>query len=386
MRLLTCLLAVSACAAPDVGDFYTTVDVSTGGRADAALAVADLAASAEDSLHVALPAGVDTEVTDPLVAAWDDGLDVEVVTDTDQREDAGIVDLVDAGIPVTFSNDGIDYFEFSINADVSWTSNDTTLSTSFVVADRLRFVAASDLGWDHDGMRVIIQGQGEDLADDLLKEHNQLHGYAGQSSDSVSETAYSNTAKSIADPRWMYPLGTGSIMEVWFGPQERVTKRIIDAVYSAKSDVRVLTDDLANEGLVKALQDKAELDFDVEVTVGPAFGTSTSALSRLLEREADDVDKRRVETGRNPTIVLVDFGVARDGNTYPAKAFVLSHDLYSAERLFRGSEVITDQLIDGVLYVFEDPQHAGDPDSWLPELRTLHDAYEAHAAMAKGGL
>ena len=48
---------------------------------------------------------------------------------------------------------------------------------------------------------------------------------------------------------------------------------------------------------------------------------------------------------RIPTLVLIDEDEARDGNTYPTRAFLLSHDLYSAARLYKDQEVISDQLL-----------------------------------------
>jgi len=385
MARLTPLLALLlvGCAEPDLDAMFTQTTVTSGTRDDVVTAVDDLLLTAEDSVRVALPAGQDTAITDRIVAAWNDGLDVEVTTDFDQVDDPGIQDLLDAGIPVTRTNDGIEYFEFVLGDDVAWDSMDTILSTSFVVVDDMRFVAVNDLGFDHEGTRIILEGRGQDVCDDLVKEHNQLMGNGVDAADATSTTAFDNQAKSIADPRWRYPLRTGAHLEVWFGPQERVTKRIIDAVYAARSDVHVLTDEFANEGLTKALQDKAELGFEVEVVVGPRFGETSERLARLLAQETPDVDKSRVTDERVPTIVLIDLYEARDGWTYPAKAFVLSHDLYSAERLYRSSPVITDQLIDGVLYVFEDADRAG-PDDVSDEVQTLVDVFEDHRSRAGG--
>ena len=97
-------------------------------------------------------------------------------------------------------------------------------------------------------------------------------------------TAFSNMQKSIADNRWLYRTQSSLDLEVWLGPQERLTKRIIDAVYGARSSVRVLTNDFANEGLTQALQAKAGHGFNVQVIVGPGMRGSNSALSRFFEK------------------------------------------------------------------------------------------------------
>lgn len=375
-------LVAGACAEPDLDAMFTQVDVSAGGRAEAVEAVRALVESAETSLHVALPAGEDTELTDLLVTAAEDGLEVEVTTDFDQVEDAGIVALIEAGIPTTRTNDGLAYYEFVLGTDVSWESADTLLSTSFVVADRNRFVAASELGFVHDGTRIILEGGGEDICDDLLKEHNQLMGNGQDAADATSTTAFDNQAKSIADPRWRYPLQTGNHVEVWFGPQERVTKRIIDAVYTARSNVRVLTDDFANEGLSKALQDKADLGIDVEVVVGPSFDAREDVLNRLFARDTPDVRKLKVDSGRVPTLVIIDAEPDGDPWLYNTRAFVLSHDLYSAERLYRGDPVVTDQLIDSVLFTVEDAVSGQTEPS--DEIQVFLDVYQEHRDTAGG--
>jgi hypothetical protein len=386
--LVGAVVAVAGCAEPQLDTLFAQADVSVVTPDEVGVAAVELIDEADRTIRVALPYGDDTRISDALLAAHDAGIDVEVTTDYDQREDPAIAPLIDAGIPVSLTNDGLAYFEFNTNRDVAWPSEETILSTSFIVVDELHFLAVNELGSLIEGARVLVEGQGQDLADDLLKEHNQLQGNGFDASDSTSTTAFDNTAKSVADPRWLYPIASGTQMELWFGPQERITKRIIDAIYNARSDVRVLTDDLANEGLTKAMQDKAELGFDVEIIVGPRFESSSPPLSRVLRRDTPDVIKRRTTSGRNPTVVLVDYDVARDDNTYPAKAYFLSHDLYSAERLFRGDEVVTDQLIDGVLWVFEDPFHGGpaEPDSLNPELRELEILYLQHREASVEGL
>lgn len=377
MRPLTLALLTlaSACAAPIPGDrgvdFATDATFTAGDVDDASDLAVDLIDSAESTLQIALPAGQDTRITDAIVGAWQAGVDVEVVTDWDQREDPGIVDLMGAGVPVQLASAGIAYFEFAINQDITFESEDTILSSSFIVADRIYFLVANDLGHLDGRGRLAVHGNGQDFANDLQKEHTQLFG----GTDATATTAFSNPAKSIADPRWLYRMHDGRGLELWFGPQERCTKRIIDAIYMARSDVRVLTDDLANEGLIKALQDKAALGFEVEVIVGEGFGQNNSALARLFANSTPDVRKRRTSFS-NPTVVILDTGIARDDNAYPARVFSLSHDLISADRLYRGEAVRNDQIIDGVLWVVEDELHGGDPaerGETLSEAMTLYD-------------
>ncbi|MEM6928868.1 MAG: hypothetical protein AAF602_18155, partial [Myxococcota bacterium] len=190
--------------------------------------------------------------------------------------------------------------------------------------------------------------RGEELVEDWLVEHNQIFGGI----DASSLTAFSSPAKSIADFRWRYGTGTSTDLEVWFGPQERITKRVIDAVYQAKSRVWVMTDDFANEGLFAALRAKHDWGFEVRVINGPNIGTTSSALGRAYDTELAPVERRELlDVEEVPTVVYVDPEVDNNGFATASWVLVLTHDLYSSARLYRGVEIQTDQLIDGALLV-----------------------------------
>ena len=352
--LLSILLVASACTAPNASEMFNQIDLElVDGAIDTNDAFVSVIDGATDSLAIALPIGTDTTLTDSIIDAHERGVAVEVVLDYDARAEEGFAALIDAGVPHKLADDGLGYFEFSFNADVSWSSEQTIMSSAFVVADQQSFISSTTAGGLQAGPRVLVSGIGENLVEDLLSEHNQLFGDA----DAVAVTAFDAPAKSIVDNRWSYWMSSGPQLELWFGPQERVTKRIIDAVYGAKSSVWVMTDDFANEGLRRALQTKASQDFDIRVITGPNLGNSSSALMRDFQTKTDDVWKREVASGRVPTLVFVDVEPARDGRYYPAQVFIVSHDLYSSARFFKTTEVVTSQLIDGTLWVVNDPTH-----------------------------
>ena len=241
------------------------------------------------------------------------------------------------------------------------------MSHSWVLVDEERATVASYAGDLTAGERVVFELRGEDLLEDLWTEHNQVFG----GSDATAVTAFDDSAKSIADFRWRYPTDTEMALQVWFGPQERLTKRLIDAVYSAKASIWVSSDQLINEGLVRALQYKARDGFDVRVIVGSKQPTVFNPRTPpdLLFSNAPDVDKRRIDDDVVPTLVLIDFETARDGNDYPTRGYVLSHDLVSATRLYQLQAVENDQLIDGNLMVLEDWKD--EPHEDLQALRDL---------------
>lgn len=347
--LLTLLVG---CAPPDVSEMFNSLAVSVSDdEAGAAESFVDAIDGAEDTLYVALPAGEDTDVADALVAAHERGVAVEVLTDWDLKDTPAIAALTEAEVPMALRDAGLKYFEFSLNEDLEFDSTKTIMAHAYVVADQKRIVAASRIGLEGDGPRVVFDLRGEDIVDDLVKEHNQMYG----GTDATAVDAYDAPAKSILDTHWRYGTQSDVDLELWFGPQERLTKRVIDAVYSARSAVWILTDDLADEGLAHALQEKAKWGFDVQVIVGPAFGTSSSQLSRIFEQQTPDVVKRRLtDVSVVPTVVLIDYPEDADGYRPYTRAMVMNHDLYSAARLYRGEAVFTDQLIDAAMWTLTD--------------------------------
>jgi hypothetical protein len=364
------LLAVG-CTPPEPSEAFTEVEVIVGeGTPDRLYEVIE---SAQETLHVALPAGEDDGLADAIVAAHDRGVQVEVLTDYDLAATPAITRLTDADVDVHLADAGLTYFEFNLGVDVQWGSEMTIMSHAYVVADGQRLVAANRMGTLAQGERVFYDIRGEDIIQDLLWEHNQMMG----GTDATATDSYDAPSKSILDTRWRYPTSQALGLEMWFGPQERLLKRVIDAVYSARSGVWILTDDFSNEGLARALQEKARWGFDVEVVVGPHFGEASSQLSRILEEETPDVPKRQItEDIEIPTIVLVDVPDDSEGYRPHTRAMVLTHDLFSAARLYRGDIVLTDQLIDGTLWVLSD---TGTPDTPILALEELFRAHRDRA-------
>lgn len=362
-----------ACAAPDPSELFQSFEVSVVEGEDAAAATFIAAIEdAEDSVLIALPSGTNEAISDAVIGAWEAGVDVELVADSDNQHESAVAAMIEGGIPYRLADGKIGYFDFSLLDDVAWGSEQTMMSHAYVIADQKRVLTATELGSGNDGWRVLFEVQGEELVEDWTLEHNQLYGGA----DAVATTAYDGMAKSIADYRSSYGTSSDVGLELWFGPQERLTKRLIDVIYSARSSIRVMTDDMGNEGVANALQAKRSYGFDVELVVGPNFGASlTEALegsrvedpSDALEAQTPDVPKYRVASGEVPTILMIDI----DDNHAQSKIMILSHDLWSAARLYGETEVINDQLVDGHLWVLNDF------DESSAEMLVLEEFYES---------
>jgi hypothetical protein len=372
LHSLAALLALSACAEPPLGDAFNQLEVFVDDAADDTSGrFLSLIRGAKKTLDVALPGTGDPALTEAILDADRRGVDVSVVTDADLQADPGLAALVAEGVPVAFADGPITYFDFNLNAPVTWGSEQAIMSHGYAIADHKEALIAPELGMPDTGPRWALAIQGEELLEDLEAEHNQLLG----GSDAVATTAFDGMAKSIADNRWNYPLAKDLTVELWFGPQERLTKRIIDAVYSARASVRVLTDDFSNDGLARALHDKVSDGFDVTVVVGPHFGLSSSILSRILTDETPGLTKLQVtdpSLTAVPTLVLIDYGKDRNGIDRPARAMMLSHDLFSAARSHRGAEVANDQLVDGSLWVL---RNTNSPSAELLALEELWTTY-----------
>ena len=367
MIRMTPLLALMACAAPETDALFNRLELSTPvTAADANEIFVETVEAASDEVRIALPTLTDMTLATSLIDAHMAGVEVLVTMDIDQADDEGVIALQDAGVPVQLGDAGLTYFEFSLNDDVTWPSEDIRMSHAFVVADQTEVVMANQAGDLTDAPRVVVSGHSEDLGQDLNMEHVQLFGGA----DATAVTAFDSMAKSIADFRWNYSTQFADQFELWLGPQERVGKRLIDGVYSARSgDIRLMSDDVADESIVAALEAKAADGFDVEVLVGPGFGTINPALSNRLENAAGVRVLQTTSTAPLPTILFLDYERGPDGRYHMPRAMVATHEILSAARLFNDTEVVTDQLVDGALYMIAVPDA---PSPWLQQLASVY--------------
>jgi hypothetical protein len=364
-----------ACAAPPTEDARNQLELFSPGTDPVATRdhFVEVIAGAESTLQVALPKMEDPAIAEAILAAFDQGVDVQVVTDATEDATVGVSALRNAGVNLRLADNGITYQDFSLNAPVTFSNEQVVMSHAYAIADATTLVTATTAGGLTAGESLTFRIESEDIGQDFMKEHVQLMG----GTDASSLTAYSVLAKSITDTRWIYPTQTSLLAQLYFGPQERLLKRIIDSVYGARSSIWILTDEFMDVGLARALQAKAASGFDVIVLVGPTFGTNSGYLSRELRDNTPDVVKLQVqEEGPIPTIVLVDYDEDRMGYQPRSQGFVLTHDLVSATRLAAAEPVATDQLIDGHMWVIEETRSVGEDPA--PELEVLLETMNRH--------
>ncbi len=359
-------LLLLACDGPQMSEAYhqLTVEVVADDAAVEAAFIAAMA-TAEEDIALMVPGMESTTLAAALVEAAGKGITVEVVADVDATGQAGLLALEEAGVSVQYADDSLSYFDFAINDDVTWSSDQVVMSHAMLIVDRVSVVNASHSGAG-EGSRLLWTARGEDIAGDMDLEHNQIFG----GTDAAARTAYNSLAKSVADMRWAYPTQTDLQLEIWLGPQERLIKRLIDYSYTARASIWLMTDDLADEGMIEALYAKAVDGFDVRVIVGPSFGETSPNSSAILLRETPGLSKRQISDAVIPTVVLIDLERDRTGRYNTARAMGLSHPIWSANRLYSGSEVLTDQLVDGNLFVLDD---FGAPSAELLAIKTLFE-------------
>ncbi|MEL6346139.1 MAG: hypothetical protein AAFV53_23720 [Myxococcota bacterium] len=348
--MIPLLFLTMGCEGPQLSDAFHQVNVTTvSSDAEVVNAFVEAIDGASARVSVLVPGLESDALAQAIINAQARGVDVTVATDVDARGQSGLSLLESASVPIRYANDAVSYFDFAINSSVFWTSEQVVMTHTMVVVDEIQVVNASHLGAG-EGSRFIWTARGEDIAEDMDIEQNQIFG----GSDASSRTAFDSLAKSVADLRWMYPTQTDHNLEIWLGPQERLVKRVIDHTYGARANIWVMTNDLADEGLIRALYAKRRDGFDVRVIVGPDFGRTSPNSSALLLRETPGLDKRQLTDAVVPTLIIIDTMRDSLGRYNVARGMNVSHDLWSANRLFAGSEVLTDQLVDGSMWTLTD--------------------------------
>ncbi len=352
------LLTASACTAPepDSAALFNHVDVRFAGelRVPSVLNTSELAGGlvvaiqraetsvdlAFESLDYVSDSGPDSEsVADAMIAAAERGVRVRAVGDADRAGDAGFVRLVEAGIPVTFGDEGV-IWSPQPGTDVDRPGDDNRMTHNFLIVDETR-VYNFTAGLTATGAgQVGFEARSIDLARDFTDEFQQLFGGVFANTPS----AYDGPVKSTTDARLVYP-GNIADFGVAFGPQERLIKQMIDEVYSARASVWVITEEFTNRYLADALRYKAQAGFDVRVIIGFESAEDSSSDYDALNSNLAAVDTGAFAsaTGVEPvadtkkganvglTMIVIDaLASPVDGDRYERRVMVSSQPILAA--------------------------------------------------------
>ena len=299
-------------------------------------------------------------VAQALLRAQGRGVDVRVLSDVDRRKDAGIALLVDKlgklpnGSPRVVLMGGPLSYSPTPTLHLERTSAMNVITHTFVLIDTNHLINLSE-GFGSEGhLRWGFVVHSTDVAKDFEDEHSQVFG--GVSATTLNY--YDGVLKSNNNNRVYYPMQNG-VWEVYFGPQERLMKRIIDEVYAARASVQIITPLLSSTFLVDALRYKARVGGIVDVMVDKSsLEDPTSRFEELAKAIQDDKAQALMRVGEKlgTTVVVIDADKARDGRRYQTRVLVLSHALVESIPFDANNNVRpSDAFMDGNMWVLSRP-------------------------------
>src|SRR5690554_2055255 len=308
--------------------------------------------NATEQIEAAFGAIDDGEVVQALQRAAERGVQVRLVSDEESAGISGISALLNTdGVDATLGDGPISYLpDPTLTTVLSYCethpsqdyircqsggqagNNDNlvnrpdhfnVMTHSFVVIDTTTVWNIIAPLTDEQPLWLAFRAMSEDLARSFRREFNQMH--AGVFSTTLS--VYNGPLKSMTQNVTLRRTNRGQ-MRVRFNPQERLVKNVIDEVYRAKGSVWMMTEDLQNRDLIRALRYKQDAGFDVRVMVGSTQGPSVNS-------ELDDLDVVRAPAsmGLLPTFIVYDSERDIQGNRQPRLVQMLSHKLWQGAPL-----------------------------------------------------
>ena len=340
---------------PSISESFNKAEFQVGeaveGSAHYEQLLADIEA-ARDSVDIAVSRLEDTTVAEALVAAHNRGVTVRVVSDWDSwasgmNADAGLLILEQADVLPTYGDGELQYLPDPMLASIMGACSDyddeqyrsctqgqdsvqgvmvrpgafNLMSHNFAIIDGMtvwNFPELNDTNQPWVGWRI----ESSILAYDFRSEFQQMFGGVFASTLDV----YNGPVKSNTNASVQYFTDQGR-MRVLFNPQERLVKTMIDEVYKAQASVWVMSDNISDPQMLKALEYKAANGFDVRVMFHPSHQASGSPLNRL---NAVGGRVAPAELDHLPTLMVIDQEIDRNGRKRPRSVISLSHSLWHA--------------------------------------------------------
>ena len=257
---------------------------------------------AESRIDAALGEFESVAIAEALIRAADDrGVDVRIVADTDRLDQSGFerlsaeqsngIDLVDGDGPIQWKP----IFD---KDPVLRTGDQNLMVHHFIIADRHRILNLS-AGFPKGAGSLIQTGfyaASEDISEDFTNAFDQLHGGVF----STTQTFFNDSVSSDTNNRTLYPVEDG-VIELYFGPQERIVKEVIDRIYGATASIAIASELFQNAEVARALKYKYEAkDGD---------GNSVFDVKMILGRESEtDLDgiPVSIRPGIRGSLILID--------------------------------------------------------------------------------
>lgn len=327
-----------------VSERFTATELYRVGPDSEALSFEELEAAtiaviqqARRSVDIAMESFDSVPVAEELLRAHLRGVEVRVVGDVDNAGDSGFERLrIDDGPEVRFG-DGDSIYTPQPGTDIPRDgARHNRMTHSFVLVDERQIVNFSGGLGDEDRGRqqVVFVADSIDMGEDFRAEFQQLFGGVF----SITTTAFNGPLKTTADRRETYP-GTIEDFQLFFGPQERTLKRLIDELFAARANVWLASEYLLSEFVERALLFKARAGFDVSVVLDRALiesGSGDQAVIRAqniynrLQSEFAAYDNASIALadGIEGTIVVIDSERSPiNGRRYETQGWVMSQPL-----------------------------------------------------------
>jgi hypothetical protein len=298
-------------------------------------------------------------VAQAFIRAHERGVDVRVVGDLDRRRQRGFTLVEAAGVFTAFGNGPLD-FELEPTRRATADGDASRMTHNFIVVDSIRVfnLTGGFVQGERDLYQLGFESTSEDIGRDFEDEVIQMAG-------GVFATTYDNyngILKSDVNNRRHYRTDSGDL-EVYFGPQERLMKRVIDATYAAKASVFVVGEAFDNRFLAEALRYKAMNRFEVAVVLDESERDNASPVAEALISDLRDIrggEETLPEVHFHPGIqlnmVIIDANRSpHDGLIHRTKVFVLSEPLLASSGFIRSGEGYegraADSLMDANMWV-----------------------------------
>ena len=359
IAVLTAALLSCDPGAPEADELYTSWEFVTAvpGSSTLDTRVIALIDSAESTAWLAAEDFSSVPIATALIRAQSRGVDVRVVGDIDRQEQAGFDEIetglqpVDGEVPVRFG-DGPLFYNPQLIDTVFREGDHNRMTHNFVVVDELRVMSLTGGFGPTDVHQVGFEARSHYLGRDFADEFNQL--FAGMFATTLS--AFNGPLKSITDPRSWYDSDNGRL-EVYFGPQERLVKQIIDRVYEARASITVVAEELTSLPLANALRYKAEAGFDVTVVLNADGQDVPSSRYERLEDAFAGLSNARIGIAGSVMLnaVIIDDGASPiDGQRYRSWAMFVSEPLLAATAVIEGTTLVSrpaDAFCDANMFV-----------------------------------
>lgn len=384
--------------------------------------IADIDA-ATAKVDIAMTSIRDQGVIDALVRAAGRGVAVRVVGDEDFATDAGFVALGATSAQIKLGDGEIKYLPeptiTSILQDcqarddqgpyIQCTRRDAQLpvplpddglmirpgsynvmSSQFVIIDDLLVYNLSSPDTGQVSLWVGWRANSQDLAIAFTREFQQMFGgvfsttlnqFNGPVKSTVHGIVYDSHIPSDRPGRRVQLLEgyltDHGLLEVYFNPQQRLVKELIDEIYKARGSVYLMTDTLENKYVIDALAYKAKL-FDVRIILRDGATIPDRLKGQATIRTADP------SLTYVPTVMVNNISAGKGGKSWPRVVATISHKLYQSApfEVFNPAQ-LGEQTPNDIVRVYPSDMFT-DGAMWMMREAYFKSAEERNARYADG--